>query len=1115
MAMNSQTDRNRSKNRYLPVAFSFFCAVGILFLLNTFYAGPDDKLAFREGIVLGICVFIVWVITLLISGDLPVRTVFMALLSAFFASTALNFEFTDLMKLPVQLPAENAVRIDDLDDEAVVSMTWGYWFRPRTQNADPFLTNPDRDISFSRLIRNGVWDDELIGDERVLSARDKGASLGIPVRFRTQLAVLCFKVSSGTAAITVKGEKSPLIITQEMTSGQPYRIILKNGLLPETCANIFQILLWSAALFFLFLCGIELSKRLSSIIGIRKNLLICICSFLIPCLILVILCIILKITPFGEKSFLINDMWGEYADYMAYFRSVISGENDLFYSFSMSLGNDMLPLLAFYVINPLNWLVCLFKAEDLPDAITMLVILRYGICGLTAAVYFVRRRNCGFSALLFSVCYALMSFNVVNAENTNLRESAMVLPLIILGLEKLVDDGSCRCYIWALAAGIFLNFYSGYQICIFAALYFLYYCYLSDGLWTFRKKILKFGIASFLAVGITAVLLLPVVIQLREGPKSFDPSVSRMQINMPWHALFGKLFASAYDVHQIENGFPNLYIGVLCAMLLSLEFVNPQIPGRKKALDAGLLTVCIVIMQLRPLDLALHGFSAPLWWPYRYSFIICFFMLVLASDSLAAYKCRNRTGLAMSLGMFLGLAVLLSISKFTWMSEESLKLNVTLAAAFAMLLSFAFYRRIPFSIVSAVILTMLELFLNASHIFSINTAFERSNTVSDYAAYYAENQPVIDKIRNDDVSFYRVEKTYSRTPNDPMLLGYNGITHYSSTLAQKTMDFLERVGFRHYPPYRILYWEGSDIAMDSLLGIRYLVSGMATTKPYSSSFSYGVHTVYKNPYALPLMFTASIEALAETDPDENTFEYQNRIFSLLTGEEVNIFIPAESEMMTPDGLTEASDAGEICYLREEAGQGDLTWKIRATRDDTLYAFFPAEDLHPSDLFLNNRKIGSYFDNFSYHIFRLGNFQPGEEIILKMVPAEEEVCLSSALFYYEDLSALETQVSILREDRSDLQKINSSHLKGTFSASSDKLLFLTIPYSSGWTIRIDGEKLPVYKAADIFMAVNVSEGDHTVELDYQPAGLVCGLCISLLAVIMTAFFCRKNKVFRTN
>ena len=346
----------------IALCLAFLSAAGVIYLYYAYKAGADDILAMREIAVLAVSGIITFALSFLFSKKIPLSGILLAFLCAVCGALAVNFEFPDLMKLPVQLPAENQLTIIDIDENASLDLSWAYWFRPRTQDGDLFLTNPDRDISFSQLVKTGSWEEITLNDDLALRTKEQGASIGVSSKLRTHLAVFCLKAEGGAVTVLFSGEKSPITLTPEMTESQPHRMVMKNGQLSGFAGNAVQIILWAGAFYLVLLFGIFLYDRVKGYQGKRKKRVIYISAFLLPCLTMLLLCVFLKITPFGEKTFLINDMWGEYADYMAYFRSILSGENDLFYSFSKSLGDDLLSLLAFMSsIRSTGWFACFLR----------------------------------------------------------------------------------------------------------------------------------------------------------------------------------------------------------------------------------------------------------------------------------------------------------------------------------------------------------------------------------------------------------------------------------------------------------------------------------------------------------------------------------------------------------------------------------------------------------------------------------------------------------------------------------------------------------------------------------------------------------------------------------
>lgn len=62
-------------------------------------------------------------------------------------------------------------------------------------------------------------------------------------------------------------------------------------------------------------------------------------------------------------------------------------------------------------------------------------------------------------------------------------------------------------------------------------------------------------------------------------------------------------------------------------------------------------------------------------------------------------------------------------------------------------------------------------------------------------------------------------------------------------------------------------------------------------------------------------------------------------------------------------------------------------------------------------------------------------------------------------------------------------MDTNHISGTLTADQEKLLCMTIPYSSGWRAYIDGVETEILKADTMYMAVDVPEGTHQIEFYY--------------------------------
>lgn len=96
-----------------------------------------------------------------------------------------------------------------------------------------------------------------------------------------------------------------------------------------------------------------------------------------------------------------------------------------------------------------------------------------------------------------------------------------------------------------------------------------------------------------------------------------------------------------------------------------------------------------------------------------------------------------------------------------------------------------------------------------------------------------------------------------------MLLNYNGLGHSSSANEESTGRLIKNFGFKTSTINEI-YNMGTTIPIDSILGIKYLISmeepEFFKCYKYKQNMFYnkikteGSYAVYQNPYALPIAF---------------------------------------------------------------------------------------------------------------------------------------------------------------------------------------------------------------------------------------------------------------------
>lgn len=128
----------------------------------------------------------------------------------------------------------------------------------------------------------------------------------------------------------------------------------------------------------------------------------------------------------------------------------------------------MLGLWAYYLMSPFNLIFLLFPQSQLPFGGDHLdpdedFGVRTDFC---SSVDF-RFEGKGLLVPSFALSYALMGYVIVNQLNVMWLDGLVFLPLIILGLEKLVSGESGLSYSLFLGVMLISNYYIGFMICVF------------------------------------------------------------------------------------------------------------------------------------------------------------------------------------------------------------------------------------------------------------------------------------------------------------------------------------------------------------------------------------------------------------------------------------------------------------------------------------------------------------------------------------------------------------------------------------------------------------------------------------------------------------------------
>ncbi len=851
----------------------------------------------------------------------------------------------------------------------------------------------------------------------------------------------------------------------------------------------------------------------------KEKKLAALCSFFIPVFIWLMVCILHGIYPFGKNSVMTGDITYQFIDYLAYFKSIIFTNNDLTYTFSKTLGGDMAGFSAYYLFSPFNFLLLFFPNRMLPLGLLIIIMIK---CGFMSLLFFIMLSGIyGFKkrSVIFAVTYSLMGYAVVYFQLYAYFDDMMLLPLIVLGLHRLMEDPRKRVlYTVSLSLSIILNYYIGWMLCLFSALYFIYRM-VSDpprkaetgsddvpGKWymgAIRSRVISFALSSLFAGMISAFVLLPSLLSLRGEKDSFHLGLYR---TMDITAFFSRFYTDSFR-GNISTCLPNVYCGVLVCLLTFMYFFNRSIRLRERLASAGLLLFLILNLYINTLNVAWHGFNRPIGFPYRYSFLLTFVMLLFAyRGSLVPDSSKLFVRLAAAAGIYLVYSAFIYIKGSEVIGAREIIIDglILLAIVSAMLLRQKGKLGLGAMILVLGVIQLGDLSENIRHAFYY---FEFS-PMEDYIKYIDRVGKAVSAIRAEDDGFYRLEKTFKRTHNDSMQFDYAGLTHYSSCEKKDVISYMKKLGFRDNGNWSF-YDGGSTALVDSVFGVKYIISHYDYMgkkykrfgkEKYPEEWGEDKYFTYRNQYVLPLMF-ASDTGVSEMDGTyTNPFEYQSRLADAVSGSENNMFTPAEIDEYNLINLTEETH-GNIHRFKKIDPEKEACIEYRLTitaqtDGKLLEAYFDAPDYQNAEIMLGDDSKGEYFSEYSWSVLDLAKHDEGEVLSIKIVPGDDTFEMTDSWIYFEDMVQLKKWAAEINEQECRLEKITSSHLKGRALLDSEKQLVFSFPYEEDWEVLVDGKKAETRVAAGALLSVRAAAGEHEVELVYHQAGRIPGLLISL-------------------
>lgn len=860
-------------------------------------------------------------------------------------------------------------------------------------------------------------------------------------------------------------------------------------------------------------------------------------AFFVPALLYLTVYLIRGVFPIGEGSVLVLDLNAQYVYFFEELRDVLLGEGSLLYSWQRALGGEFMGMYAYYLASPFNLLIALFPEKAITEALLTLFVLKAGLSGFNFAVYlhYSGRARSKYATVIFSSMYALTSYAMVNAHNTMWIDVLLFLPLVVLGLEELINNRKYKLYTIVLAVSVISNFYIGFMLCIFIFIYAIYYFaaygYSEEYNKTREslhplKSFLRVLLFSVIALAMSAVILFTIYYSLKFGKNDFSDPKYDLESKFNFIELFAKMLPNSYDTVRPE-GLPFVYCGVLSLILTPVFFITRKITPREKICAGFILSVMVILFSASTLDIFMHGMQKPNWLNYRYSFMFCFLLVVFAHQAFTFIREINFNHIVGVCGLLALLIAMVQNEKFEYIDNVTCIWISLICVGVYLLAMYAVRRedrRTSFTSLILAILVSTELLINGFVNLDLLDKDVIFTSRTAYREYIDKMDPVVDFIKEYDDSFYRFEKTNHRRTNDNMTLDINGLSSSTSTLNAASIKLLNQLGYAsksHWSKYL-----GGTPASDSLLGIKYIISTDDLDEDlYEKIHEHDVYNIYQNKYAQSIAFAVSRKIeYVDFGFYDTPFELINEMVTAMldSDETVMLFKPVENvnETMQNANRSDTKYTEYIEYTPQKTGTDTIvSYSFEVPTDDHLYFFYPSEYPREVGLLLNNVDWGSFFGNETDRVIFLDNYTAGSSVNLKLKLKADKLFVkkNSNYFYYLDSEVYKEVMTKLNQGAFKVEEHSDTRLKGTVNVTaSDPILFTSIPYDEGWRVYCDGERVDIAMTGDSLLAARIPAGQHEVEFVYLPDCFIYGSIVAavgftvFITIIILDFVIKKRR-----
>ncbi|MFU7515551.1 YfhO family protein [Clostridium sp. HCS.1] len=781
-----------------------------------------------------------------------------------------------------------------------------------------------------------------------------------------------------------------------------------------------------------------------------------------------------------QGGILYGDLYNQGIDFLQYYGSNISlfgiGYN---YNWSIALGDNMYALAIYYLMSPFNIILLLLRSIKIEIALPIFISIKFIFLIYFASIYFKKITSNKFKwygAIIYAASYYVLNYGAIQIM---WLDTFIFLPLVLLGIEKIIKNEGSKIYIISLFLFLVTDYYLAAllvpHIAIYAVIRYIIIHGKNKGLPSFIWIMIK---KSILGVLLSSFVLIPAAVIMLSSAKETGVN-NNFGINI--YNIFSMLTQNYIGATKQSS---NTYVTLLgIPILISFLIFSKNKKNKLYFIHIGILILAIIIERFNYL---LNFAYMPVGGDFRYNIFLNIYIAIFTFLFLKE-KIKN-SKMTFSFSVILILSLL-----FIFFSKEisiGLKLlNLLFIAAY--LSSILFIKR-KFKFLTIILTLLLLLEVNQQYSIVLkNTTKVKNETRENYSN-------VLNYISNKYDKEARIEiRGREMSKNIYIANEVNGVSAYHSLINGNYLNTSNVFSNTVKDKVRVEF-KGRNI-ISQYVGTKYYVSSYNYCPYYNSKLidkAYDFY-IFEVEHNNQLKFFAE-DSIIKGKLPASMIEKDILLYSNLLIEEDTENIQLDEALSNNYSIYPLENTDTVI---QEYGE----YYVRSKKEFKI-EYIPFK--------VNGNHIGedSNFPNINindldYNELYIGRLNYGDILTIdkEYIDKLELICIKES--YIEK--------SINNMNSIDIDNIikDKNGLQSTFNTKDNGYVVIPVVYDKYWKIKVDGEKVNPIIVNGGFMAISTEAGNHILEMNYNFYYKTIGIIISLLTLISIIIYKFKfNKTF---